>query len=121
MSFQSLYEDGKVSTPELTTLRSKEEMSQVSVAAYPTKASARTYIMLNKAIAKAASIRPNSRVSLLVGEGRDKGKVRIVANRNGAVKLNGLSVRTSHLLEEATEVRDARVTSFAKGAITVAI
>jgi hypothetical protein len=124
MSYTSVYETDKVSeTPAMVRNRSEAALP-VTVSAYRrTDAnSVRTYVILSQEALEAAGLRAGRRVSVLRGEGRDAGKIRIVANRNGSVKIsNNLLVRTGRLLERTTSNRQAQVTGYAKGALTISL
>ncbi len=87
-----------------------------------------TYVLLTTELARSAGFRAGARVSVLEGTGRDAGKVRIVADKNGSYKLGrtgsnrfSLRVRTNALLGKRTRTKATKVTSFTKGAITIAL
>ena len=122
MSFTNIHSEA-FTTPTMTTVRNSNKLEPLSVAVYKeANIGNRTYITLNKEVAKATGIRAGQRVSVLKGTGKDAGKVRIVANKKGSVKLHGLTVRSSKLFAEASNsMPRARETSFAKGALTIAV
>lgn len=88
-----------------------------------------TTILLTPEIARTAGFRPGTRVTVLRGTGKDKGKVRLVANRTGTLKFSktspgtsySLRVRTSRLLTRPTSTKDVTVTSYAKGVVTLSL
>jgi len=88
-----------------------------------------TTILLTPEIAKAAGFRAGTRVTVLRGTGKDKGKVRIVANRRGTLKFSRtkagesytLRLRTSRLLTRPTSTKEVTVTSYGKGAVTLSL
>ena len=117
-------------TPTLTRTRPEQELGEVTVrSSRRSPKSVVTTIALDKQAAKLAGLRRGQRVSLLRGTGKDSGKIRIVANSDGALKIGEsytrpefhLSISSARLLNSAVKMKNARVISYAKGAITLAV
>ena len=123
--------DVNYETPTLTRVRSESKMGEVAV-----KASKRTdsnsvvtSIFLDENASRTAGLRRGQRVSLLRGTGKDKGKIRIVANKKGSLKIQEsynhpefhLRIQSARLFDRKMNPRAARLTSYAKGAITLSV
>lgn len=133
MSYTSIYkEEAAATVPALTKISASKTLGDVAIrSAYRQdrpETPVQTYVLLTPEVAKAAGFRAGTRVSVLKGTGRDAGKVRIVANSKGTLKLGktgsdtyNLRIRTSSLLTRRMTTKDAAVTSYAKGAITIAL
>ena len=130
MSFSSVNRsDTSYSVPTLT--RVHQDIGEVAVAASKRKdsESIETSILLTEEASRATGLRAGMRVSLLRGTGVDKGKVRIVANPLGSLKLGEtfepspyhVRLRTSRLLSRTRSAKTAKVLSYAKGALTLSI
>lgn len=135
MAYTSISADNSEPVVKATE-RLSGDLGSASVIALELNNSVRTEIRLDRSLAKAVGFRATSRVSVQVGTGRDKGKIRIVANPEGGIKIqdrhaaetvnkrntnSSLLVRTSRLLETPTARREARIVSAAKGVLTLAI
>lgn len=124
MSYTSVYKTDTVATSTPMRRNRSQEALPVTVSAYrrTDTDSVRTYVILSQEALKAAGLRAGRRVSVLRGEGRDAGKIRIVANRKGSVKISdNLLVRTGRLLERKTTNRQATVTGYSNGALTISL
>ena len=123
--------DTNVKTPALTrVVGGKNVMAVRSTRRQDAGASAKpqTTILLTSKVVSAAGFRKGARVSILLGTGRDEGKARIVANRNGAYRLGAtaegssysLRIRTSKLFNETAATEAVQVTAITKGAVSFA-
>lgn len=129
MAYNTISSDTGAQTPTLT------RVSGTTVAIRATRRQDRpesrpqTTIYLTQEVAREAGLRKGSRVSILSGTGRDEGKVRIVANRNGTYRVGAtgsntytLRIRTNNLLRTTTRTtKEAKVTGVAKGALAFAL
>ena len=132
MSYSSVNRaDNSYITPDLTRATQSAKFGEVSVGAYHRNdsGSVETSIYLSEEASRATGLRPGIRISLLRGTGVDKGKVRIVANPLGSLKLGEtfepspyhVRLRTSRLLSRTRSAKTAKVLSYAKGALTLSI
>lgn len=117
-------------TPTLTRTRPGQELGTVAVrASRKSPNSVTTTITLDKQAAKLAGLRRGQRVSLLRGTGKDSGKIRIVADSEGSLKIGEsytrpefhLSIASARLFDKAMKIKNVHVTSYAKGAITLSM
>ena len=129
MSYSSLNTvDTEYSVPTLTRTYN-EDAAAVRAHYRSDYGTLQTTVLLSPEIAKAAGFRAGTRVTVLRGTGKDKGKVRIVANRRGTLRFSktspgtsySLRLRTSRLLTRPSAVRNATVTSYGKGAVTLSL
>lgn len=129
MSYSSVVKGESVTTETtgLTTLNQKTAAIRGTYRADRTASRVQTYILITPELAKLAGLRAGTRVSVLEGKGKDAGKFRIVANSKGTYKIGrhegtySLRIRTQRVLRNARSTTPARVTSYGKGVITIAL
>jgi hypothetical protein len=129
MSYSSLRAtDTDYSVPSLTRTNA-EDAAAVRAHYRADYGTLQTTILLSPEIARVAGFRAGTRVTVLRGTGKDAGKVRLVANRNGTLKFGKtkagesytIRLRTSRLLTRRTNTKPATVTSYGKGAVTLSL